>query len=58
MYNIQNSVQNLQRLTHKNRRSVRDEKALKDIQELEIALEKFSGYKVNGFGTLVPTGKR
>jgi len=58
MYEIHNAVSNLQRLVNKEQKKVRDEKSLKDVEELAKALEKFSGYKVSCSGTLVSTGKR
>jgi len=58
MYNIQKNVEGLLKVVHKNKKKVSNVQALKDIDDLQAALEKFSGYKVNFSGTLVATGKR
>lgn len=56
MYEIQKKAEELLRLIDKEKNKISPKNRI-EVDALKNAAENFTGYKVNGFGTLVPKKK-
>lgn len=57
MNEIQKKAEELLKLMAKNKKLINRQDSISDIEKLEKATQKFTGYKVNTYGTLVAIKK-